>query len=370
MNFNRILPLTKTMRFVFDGTRCVYRRFTVPIRVLLASNQGINKVAAQLQSTKTQAKSCGNGGITGQTGSDSHTDSVGSRIFSRIARSLQDTRDTTEHAVLSIGNEISTLFDIAVNNNDSVKRSLRNVVGHSDNDDEEQSEPTIRELIESIRRSIDAFVEHAHSYFQQQSQNAEESWSRFENVAKSVVEIEEIADSSKVLAINAKIESARLGESGAAFAVVSNHLSSFSESIQHANSLIAESIRLMRDTMQQSREAAQEVEQELGEFSQRLVEEVASVEGHTQTLTESMHTTLSQVTASGIEMIDHSRNALSELQFQDPMVQGLKRTEHEVQKLIDLIETGACDDDELPDLDEAVGRDGRLERDAGEVELF
>ena len=355
----------------------VLRRCALASRVLFCSTHGLGKIDAVLHADKENSGSknwshtCFDHAETAAWMHDQAEDSVSKRIVGRITQNLHNTRETTERAVLAIGDEISTLFDIAVNNNEAVTQSLRSVVGNQDAMQSDGSEePTIRELIESIRHSIDRFVQNAQAYFSQQTQNAEESWARFESVANSVSEIEDIAESSKVLAINAKIESARLGSVGGAFAVVSNHLSTFSDTIQGASTMISDATRLMRTSMQQSRDAALTVEKELGDFSRQLVNEVVGVEGRTTAMTESMLETLGQMTASGNEMIEHSRSALSELQFQDPMVQGLKRTEHEVHKLHKLLETGSCDDIELPDIDDVVGRDGTVERDPGEVELF
>lgn len=356
------------------------QRLTLASRVMRCSTNRLDRIASLLFADKKHSKSAvlHMNQHHGNDESEPHEIAaciedvpLGHQIVNKICTSLGSTRNKTEDAVLAIGDEITALFDIAVSNNEAVKHSLRKVVGNGDHvDADEDNEPTIRELIENIRDRIDQFVSNTDIFFRQQSRNAEESWARFEQVAKSLVEIEEIAGSSKVLAINAKIESVRLGERGAAFAIVSNHLSNFSDSIRDANESIGSSLTLMRNSMRQSRDAAQEVERDLGSFSRELVDEVAMVEGQTQSLTEAMFSTLNQITESGDEMINRSRNALSELQFQDPMVQELKRTEHEVMKLQSLLDYGICEDTDLPDLDEAVGRDGTEEREAGEVELF
>ena len=372
-------------------------RFTLALRVVFCSDKGLRRVSsalavkdrlptarADLQKNAPRSISkTGSLSISSeqadQWSKDIREEAIGKRITGRIVQSLVKTRNLSELAVLAIGAEITALFDIAVNNNDAVRSSLRKVVSEKSQSVAQQNcedpclesdDQTIHELVEEIRTTIHEFVRTAEDYFRRQSSNAEEAWARFENVAKSVSEIEEIAMNSKVLAINAKVESARLGERGAAFAIVSNHLANFSDSIQHANHLIEDSMGLMRDSMEQSRSAALTVEDELGAFTKRLVNEVEGVESQTRSLTDSILTMLNQINASSDDMIRHTRSALSELQFQDPMVQGLKRTEHEVNKLYSLLENGFCDDVELADIDEIVGNDGTLEREAGVVELF
>lgn len=383
MNSSNHLSATQETLAVARLPKAIMRRLALASRVLLCSSNGLEKVAGALYADKKHSTGevlhshqdlvVGDAAIQQENPTGEELN-LGQRIVKKILGSIGNSLNSSETAVISIGDQITSLFDIAVNNNDAVTKSLRNVVGHDDPDqiiDEDDLEnQTIGELIERQRYRIDQFVAKAESYFQEQSANTEESWSRFEQVENRISEIASIAGNSKVLAINAKIESARLGTRGAAFAVVSNHLSVFSDDIQHANNNIVSSLKLMRESMQQSRDAAQKIETELGSFSKNLVDEVARVEEQTQSMTQAMTTTLAQINESGNQMIDHSRTALSELQFHDPMVQELKRTEHEVLKLLSLLETGMCEDTDLAELDDEVGRDGRLEREAGEVDLF
>lgn len=89
-----------------------------------------------------------------------------------------------------------------------------------------------------------------------------------------------------------------------------------------------------------------------------------------QEINNSLAETLNKIASSNETLISHSRIALSEFQFHDPLSQDLMRTAFDIQKLQSLFETGLCDDVDLADIDPVVGRDASRERDADEVELL
>ncbi|MGB7323242.1 MAG: methyl-accepting chemotaxis protein [Rubripirellula sp.] len=293
-----------------------------------------------------------------------------------MIESLTHACSTTERAAMAIGDQISALFEIARTNNESASESISGVIGRntqSSSDvlsEDAQRVISIAALLENQRRGIESFVQKTQEFFQQHTQLANESEERIQKMESSVSTISKIAVGSRILAINAQIESARLGEAGRAFAVVSKQMKSFSDDTKNANNLIDASVASVSDLMSRVRSGTREMESSLSEFATVLAAEVEEIEARTDTLMELLSNTLCQIEESNVHLTASSRTALSELQFQDPLSQNLQRMVHDVKKLQSLLETGECEDFDLAEIDPTVGNDGSLEREAGEIEFF
>lgn len=305
---------------------------------------------------------------------DQEAGALGRSISNHVIQSLGDAKASTERAVLVIGEQISTLLEIAKSSSEVAANSLTGVMGR-DHKQETRSgngkdESSITELIGNQRDSISLFVDKTHQFFRQQSRLAQKSRARFKEVESCVTKIESMVNGSWMLSMNAQIEAARLGDKGHAFSVVVDEMKAFATEIKEANASINEVVKSVSRTLDQFRRGASEIESDLTKFSDNLQEEVAKVETCTQDLTVSLSNTLNQITSNNDLLIKHSRIALSELQFQDPLAQGLMRNVFDVLKLQSLLETGVCEDVKASDIDPTVGQDGSHERPTGEVELF
>jgi methyl-accepting chemotaxis protein len=299
---------------------------------------------------------------------------IGRSITDNVVQSLGDAKASTERAVLVIGEQISALLEIAKSSSEVAANSLCGIVGKEQLEEsscaEQSDDGSITELLGNQRDSISLFVDKTHQFFRQQSQLAQKSRSRFKKVESCISKIDSMVNGSWILSMNAQIEAARLGDKGHAFSVVVDEMKAFSVEIREANASINEVVKSVSRTMEQFRKGASEIEAELSRFSNNLQEDVAKVETCTKDLTVSLSSTLNQITANNDLLIKHSRIALSELQFQDPLAQGLMRNAFEVLKLQSLIETGKCEDIKASDIDPTVGQDGSNDRPTGEVELF
>ncbi|TWU04073.1 methyl-accepting chemotaxis protein [Neorhodopirellula pilleata] len=351
-------PSTQLSNWRLLGT--IPRRLTLMARIMFSSAGTLNRIDAFVDSRRPFS-----------TTDPTDPTVMGKRISERVTNSLTKARQTTEQAVVSVGNHISSLFDLANENNVAATGSLCRVIGGGasincsiDTDD------SIAELLENQRRSIDLFVQKTQQFCMHHERMAADSLASFEEMKKSIAKIEKIAKNSHVLAINAQIESARLGDKGQAMSVVGSQMGTFSDEIQTVNENIKQSVCVVDKAMQQFREGASDMKNELDSFSSQVMNEVGKVETRSREISDSLARTLDEITSSNEKLMTHSQIALSELQFQDPLSQDLMRTAYDIQKLQSLIETGLCDDTDLADIDPAVGHDGTLERESGEVELF
>ena len=79
---------------------------------------------------ETQSDTCRTGNASG-SGTAEKYGALSQAITDQIVQSLDSANEITERAVLAIGNQISSLFEIAKNNNEAAVSSLGEVLGRS-----------------------------------------------------------------------------------------------------------------------------------------------------------------------------------------------------------------------------------------------
>lgn len=296
---------------------------------------------------------------------------LGQELATRISHSLDHANEVTERATLAVGEHIAKLFEIARRDNELASRSLSGMIGgESGGGERAGSEQGVAALVEQQRNMINAFTGEARRFFQRQIEMSEAAVVACREMERSVEAIERLVFSSKILAFNVQVESIRLGEQGRSFSVLGEEMVGFSTRVNQANTAIQHALSSVRDSMRRFHEESVAVDCKLTKYSEQLDERLEHVEQRTGRLTASLAETLERITSSNENLMSHSQFALSELQFQDPLAQELRRTRHEVEKLQSLLTVGSCEDTSLAELDATVGGDGTEFRESGTVELF
>lgn len=295
-------------------------------------------------------------------------------VISKLRRGLS----STEEAALEIGEQVSSLFSIAQAVRESATRTFANVLGNRSEtgtldrplSTEINAENSVVEMIHAQKEDIILFSGATRKFVHQQQEMSRCSSEAVFEVLDCVRKISKIVLSSEVLALNVQIESVRLGESGRAFTVLGEQMSDFSFQIHEANLAIQKSVNLLADLIKQSNEQSREMGNRVGEFSIVVESRIEGLESKTNDLTETLHETLRELTASNDRMMSHSRAALSALQYQDPHSQDLARMIYEIEKIRSLITCGDLDETQNACLDPRIGREARHDREAGLVEFF
>ena len=143
------------------------------------------------------------------------------------------------------------------------------------------------EHIETLNLSHEQSIHHTVTEIQALSQLTEESQALVRETATVMGLIKNMADQTRMLGINASIESARAGEYGRGFGVVADSIHKLS-----ANAL--QSVSTVSETMAAIAKALQNIDQRVS----RVVEEVEKLEANQALLTRELHSSLEEMIES------------------------------------------------------------------------
>lgn len=295
--------------------------------------------------------------------------SLSDTVADRVSTELNQMCEATEEAALQIGRLLVQIVEIATEGNKATQETLHGVVESNGNGGQESSQ-SITDLIDSQGQLITDFVEMTQSFFERQRTLTEEANEACQLIQKSARRVSSLVDSSRNLAFNIQIESARLDQSSRTFETLGKMIHEFSTEVASANTTIEEAVEQFIDSVPKLNKEATEMSQTASEFSVRLKSELTNVAHQSNQLTHTVRNVLDDTEHRNNSILACSQETLSHLQFQDPVSQGLKRASYEIRKLQKIWSGEHVDDVSLAELVDEVGNDGRLERDPGDVMLF
>jgi methyl-accepting chemotaxis protein len=281
--------------------------------------------------------------------------------------------EVTERAVLATAEclrEVVACASHHVEHLESLRAHIRRDATSSEEDADAQDglEGIARrqvELLSRYERDMRALVE-------LQADATRESLESLEVIARAAEEIERLTTASRVLAINAQIEASRFGEAGKAFAVVASEMRTMAKEIEHANQLVGETARGLRERLPKMAHTVGRMRERSTTFS----EEVGDMVGEVSRGAESLERTIDEVTSTGRDtlgaVLRETRGALSHLQFQDPVAQQLLMIDTEGHRLeLELALASGIDRRIRPPAATTLSGDARIDtQNHGEVLLF
>jgi chromosome segregation ATPase len=217
---------------------------------------------------------------------------------------------------------------------------------------------------------IHSFVEEMRTFLRRQIEFSEAANQAFGLITDCSSSVSRIMQNSRILAVNLKIESARLGENGAAVSTIGMEMMNFSNDVRAANTKILNALQDLRNSLPQIRTEMSEMDARTTEFSTQLDSNLSEVEAQTERLDRSLKDSLTRTEQKNKSILDCSLATLSELQFQAPVESELQKAEVEVRSLQQAVsQSGLNSCVELSPADEANVHDGQTSV-SGEVVLF
>jgi methyl-accepting chemotaxis protein len=214
---------------------------------------------------------------------------------SRIASRIRDIQSMSEREILACGSALSSIVDKA--------RQLA-----------EESDQAVAASMARSEQATTRFVQGMREDILAQEAAVQRVLDLASGIENAITAINDLTLSSKVLAINARIEAARLGAQGKGFAVIADSLSGLSSVIRAASDTVSSSIEGVRKGLPPVSARATSMR----ERAEIFIDEVAA-----QVKSASLQTDRGAGNSGLATLTELSNQALSHLQFQDPMSQKL-----------------------------------------------
>lgn len=171
---------------------------------------------------------------------------------------------------------------------------------------------------------------------------------QLDQVFRLVTSINEIAEETFILAVNATIEAAHAGNSGRSFSVIAGNVRELSKKTRRFNEEIGTQIA-------KARSAVDDVRSIISEMASRDLSTALSGKARVQSMLESMES-FEQLVRDALECTDAAAERISEvtgegvaaLQFEDVMTKLLASTERRAERASRLLGPGAANEELFP----------------------
>jgi methyl-accepting chemotaxis protein len=259
----------------------------------------------------------------------------------RIAARVEDLRSLTEREILACGDVLSRIVD-----------HVRALVADTDH--------TVQGALARSESLTSRFVTEMQDDILAQENSVKQVLTLTDGIETAIDAINSLAQSSHMLAINARIEAARLGGEGRGVAVIADQMREMSKTVRLTADTVRASISALREGLPPVRERAASINERTRSFIEVMAEHVKSAarQSHGGSSTNRLDA-----------VIELSNVALSHLQFQDPLAQKLASMDRDLEVLVDRVRRVLDGDVELCAIEDDRSSGGVVPA-PGEVMLF
>ncbi len=226
------------------------------------------------------------------------------------------------------------------------------------------------EAIEEQNQMLATYLGRLESALASQDRVAQEALKQLTAVRRAGTHILEVSNQARMLAVNARIEAARLtGTEGGAFGVIASEMSTFAKNMQAQSDEIVQIVDGLTSSLPKIADMAEELRVSTETFSANFSRKNSDV----SLVVDELQTTIADALRHGDEQVAqvlrHSQDALSHLQFQDPCAQRLLQIE------ADILEAQRCakqvlDTGDTEHVDSLSSADSHRAAAAGHVMIF
>ncbi len=249
----------------------------------------------------------------------------------RVRALIQTATSLSEREIVAIGTRIGEMNREALGNLDT----FTGISGAFQSDDV-GGRASLDAAMRGQTTALEAFVSALNTGLSQQRDATSGIVEVAKRIRAFVAGIEVVALDLRMLTLNAKLEAARWGSRGAAFATVAVGMRDLTTEVQRVN----DQIGALATTLSSLATRIVENEQTMAELGQHLTEDVARRMGELRSAYEDARLSTAKAVATGTDRANHlvalSTGLLTNLQFQDRMAQTLREVELVVSRTRDI----------------------------------
>ncbi|MBI5177872.1 MAG: methyl-accepting chemotaxis protein [Nitrospinae bacterium] len=255
-----------------------------------------------------------------------------------IAEGSEKQNEQSTHVAASVEEMSSTIMEIAKNSNQALESS------NAAKEAALAGSKVVQETIAGIHR-ISSSMEQSSKVIQALGNNSDQ-------ISEIVSVIDDIADQTNLLALNAAIEAARAGEAGRGFAVVADEVRKLAERTTKATKEIAtmiskiqadtqDAVMSMETVMDEVKSGVRSAD-ETGQSLKSIVEQVqnsADMVSHIATASEQQSKTVEEISKNMHSVAEISKSTSQDTQRTYDSAQNLTQLAGDLKKLVDQFKT-------------------------------
>lgn len=306
------------------------------------------------------------------SGSDAAADSVLKNVLADFLRTacettlqrIQNVNGMTAREVLEAGASLERVMGEARAHVDKSRTALSKAAGGDGRDG-------LRELARRQSEAIRAYLGDSQRLIEEQESMAKQSQAGSEKIGQLATIIEGIAAQAKLLALNARIEAARLGTRGEALSVIASEMVRFSKEVGAANGAISEIAESICRDLPRVAAHASKLRESTERFSGRINGELDEIRDAGDALEQVLNSAMTDGDEAAQRIVSHAYAALSHLQFQDACAQHLLSIDAVLKEILHRVP--AAVEQNRPDLlsgDALQAVNRNLNLNAGDVSVF
>ncbi|MBC7543082.1 MAG: hypothetical protein H7338_10155 [Candidatus Sericytochromatia bacterium] len=245
------------------------------------------------------------------------------RFGMAIQDQLKEITGLSERYLLLAGNEMTQVHQESAYQTDTMNTIRQRVTESKAELDSIQAEEV---------QSVGSFLATIDDFCQGQAELAKAAEACTATVLKEAKGIKLLADSARMLAINARIEASHIGDAGRTFGIIADEIQKWSARIEVANQTISSLGKNLTEILPKIASETDQMTAGARQGSEILRQSLTDVETSQQRSQEAILTALDDGTARAQAIQERCHQVLSHLQFQDYLVRMVANVERQADR--------------------------------------
>lgn len=281
---------------------------------------------------------------------------------------IRRTNEMTSREVLAAGQSLGEIVERAQAQVETARSALAGLSG--------QGEEGVADLVDHQTEMTRAHVDELRAMLSEQSEVTRKAIEACSDIAAIGSQVRKVAQRTRILSLNANVEAARLGASGAGIEVIASEMRRLTDEVNRANQRIEQMAQTLLASLPRIVEHTETMSGSTEQFANRLSNNAVAVGAATNRLRSTVASILASGDRESTAILSGSHAALSHLQFQDPAAQSLLIIDADLarvsQHVTQLLAHTDAADARLPERIELelTAADAHRELNAGEVAVL